>query len=500
MLLFWFGILAGVAAAIHAMRVTFVRARHLQAVLAVEPGWIRAALALGIVALLAAGWRSLRRARAGSPWPEVRLLFEVLVLGSVSYAVFLRPFDKDTFDVGLGLAAGAWGLALLLAPAVHRLPIRRPLRGVEVVVFNLCLFAVLAEAGLRGVAGSSSSPLLEQTLDRPSAVIRDKRENRRPGTMRFGFPLNSGSYYDTEFQRPASGPAVAVIGDSFSYGIVPHHFHFSTVCERLLWAEVYNFGFPGIGPAEYLHLMETEVRPLAPAVIAVNLFVGNDFGDAKVADFRHPGLRSWFDLDNLLVYQLPRRLARLRREQRLRGGEGPVGEIAGEASKGRLETAEEMIEAYPWLGDPAREEPTLSPETYFQVEKTRAEKVCAVSRTEYSALFSFVREMRRSAGETPFVIHIIPDEFQVDDRLWRRIEKASKKPDLERDRPQRILGEWLDREGIPYLDLLEDLRDRCAATSRGMKRCYHLRDSHFNRRGNQVAGEAMARFLARQLP
>lgn len=487
-------VVAGLAASIQALRVTFVRGKHLAA-LAVAPGWLRAALALGIAALVAAAWRRLRTAGGEDPWAPLRLLFEVLVLGSISYLAVL-PFSKDTFDVCLGLAAGLWGA---VCTAAGRRPFRRSLRALEVAVFNLCLFGVLAESGLRLVAAWSSSPLLEQTFDRPSTVIRKKREERSPGRLRFGFPLNSGSYYDTEFLPVPSGRTVAMIGDSFSYGVVPHRLHFSTICERKLRAEVYNFGFPGIGPAEYLYLLETEVAPLSPAVIAVNIFVGNDIGDAKVKGFRYPRLRAWFDLDNLLVYQVPLRLWRIREEQRARGGDTPVGGVAGEDAERRLETVEEMIAAYPWLADPALEQRTLAPQTYFRIEKHRAESVCDPSHTDFSALFSFVRDMRLQAGETPFVVQIIPDEFQVDDRLWRRITHASRR-DLVRDQPQEILVDWLDREGIPHLDLLAELRQRCAASSLGKRHCYHLSDTHFNRRGNWVAGQAMAEFLVRYLP
>jgi hypothetical protein len=500
LILFLAGVLAGLAAAIHALRSTFVREKHLAAVVAVEPLWIRAALVAGIAALLLAAWLRLRKARDESQWAALRLLFEVLVAGAIAYAAFSRPFNKTTFDVGLGLAPGVWGLALAAASAVRAGRIRRAFGAAEVVVFNLCLFVLLAEAGLRLAASWSSSPLLEQALDRPSMVIRKKREDWRPGRLRFGFPLNAGSYYDTELRPGPPGRTVAMIGDSFSYGILPHHMHFTTVCERKLKAEVYNFGFPGIGPAEYLHLLETEVGPLAPAVIAVNLFVGNDVGDAKVRGLRNPKMRAWFDLDNLLVCQLPFRLWRLGNERRHRGGNEPVGELAGEAAERRLESVEEMIEAYPWLGDPALEEGTLLAKTHFEVERKRALWVCDPARKDFSALFSFLLDMRAAAGDTPFVVQILPDEFQLDDDLWRRIERSAAKRGLVRDQPQEVLGAWLGREEIPYLDLLGELRNRCATASGGQRHCYHLRDTHFNRRGNLVAGEAMAAFLRRHLP
>jgi hypothetical protein len=65
---------------------------------------------------------------------------------------------------------------------------------------------------------------------------------------------------------------------------------------------------------------------------------------------------------------------------------------------------------------------------------------------------------------------------------------------LERDLPQRVLAEWLSEQGIPYLDLLPILR-AVPPLPDGRRHLYHLRDTHFNARGNDVAGRALAAFL-----
>lgn len=156
-----------------------------------------------------------------------------------------------------------------------------------------------------------------------------------------------------------------------------------------------------------------------------------------------------------------------------------------------------MVATYPWLADPAREAPTfILPGVFLDIETRRAQRACD-PQADYSGLFEILREMRRVAGDVRFAVMIIPDEFQVDDELWAQIVERSEIDGLSRDLPQRLIGEWLAKEKIPYLDLLPELRSKCAPHHRGDSHCYHLRDTHFNARGNRLTVEALAEFLTR---
>ena len=101
----------------------------------------------------------------------------------------------------------------------------------------------------------------------------------QPGAERFSFPINSGGHYDTEYlpRSERTLPLVVTIGDSFSYGVVPHYYHYTTVAEREFpGAEIYNIGFPGTNPADYLYHLVEEALPLEPDLIIISLYVGND--------------------------------------------------------------------------------------------------------------------------------------------------------------------------------------------------------------------------------
>jgi hypothetical protein len=157
----------------------------------------------------------------------------------------------------IGLAAGVFGLT-------HEITRRGWLgsqgklwRGIELAVFQLCLTLVLFELALRQIAGVQSVEILARSSD--SVEDRIERHRLRPGTMRWGFPVNRQGHYDSELEpsRP-DRPVVVSIGDSFGAGVVPHAFHFTTVAEtRLGGIEIANFGVPAIGPEEYLHLLRS---------------------------------------------------------------------------------------------------------------------------------------------------------------------------------------------------------------------------------------------------
>jgi hypothetical protein len=59
------------------------------------------------------------------------------------------------------------------------------------------------------------------------------------------------------------------------------------------------------------------------------------------------------------------------------------------------------------------------------------------------------------------------------------------------DKPQRVLSQFFEREGINYLDLLPWLREKSAD-----RPLYFPLDGHWNALGNEIAAERVARLLA----
>ncbi len=445
--------------------------------------------------------RGRRRSAPSTPPSWSADLFSLLVLSATLYVACVPSFATLSFQFGLGLCSGLFAIRVLAGP--------RPLpRAASPLLFSACFLLVLGEVGLRVYGTIWPTPLLTPAQ---GDVVEHIDAHRLPaGSMRWGFPSNSSGHYDSEFliRQQRDGPTVVALGDSFSTGVVPHPLHFTTVSERLMGSvQVYNLGVGATGPVHYEHLLQTEVLPLEPDAIVLNLFVGNDI--TRHLEGSPGGLREWFERDHLRLLLLPQRLMTLWQEGRDAGG-GPSsdmlsdiatpqgeGQGAGDRRAGSDRNGQESIESlsthFPWLNDPSREKQTFSRQQYLEVEVRRALRVCDRSIEGYPKLLSVLDRMATLAGETPFAIALIPDEFQVEDSLWNSIT-AQSSLDLDRDRPQRLLLTALKQRGIPVLDLLPLLR-AMPAQADGSRHLYHLRDTHFNARGNQLAGEAYASFL-----
>jgi len=454
---------------------------------------ITAGLALGVLADAAALVALLARWRAPPdrwrPRLPPRVVVYVMLGAAAAYLIWLQPYRSLVAHVGFGLAAGLPGVAALSGGALlARLP-RRPVVVADLVLFLACLVAVGGELTLRAIAAHSSSPLFARSTE--SMLDLMARYRLRPEQASPGFPVNSQGHFDVEFGAREPGvPRAATIGDSFSTSVVPHPYHFTTVAERVLGrGEICNLGIAGMGLNEYLYMLREEALPLQPDVIVVDVFIGNDLTDNLSGNLAPDWLGRWLDRDRLLILLVPRRLLALAGDQQ--GGMRPVG-TTPELASGE---GQDLVRLYPWLADPSREIPTFTPERFAIVERNRAESVCRPDAPPaWPRIFELLLEMRSSCGQTPFAVMLIPDEFQVEDSVWELVTSGLQGETLDRDLPQRVLDGWLAEQGIPFLDLLPALRG-VVPMADGRRHLYQLRDTHFNARGNEVAGDELAEFL-----
>ncbi|MHC5069657.1 MAG: alginate O-acetyltransferase AlgX-related protein [Planctomycetota bacterium] len=438
--------------------------------------------------------------RSGQPvhgWSTFRMLFQLLVLGWLAFLAFTEAFSVFRVSSAIGLTVGLFACGLLLRPLATRPLLRRGVRAADVVLMNLCLIVVGLELGMRLVSAISPTPILARTQQDTVDTINTYRY--QPNDVRYGFPCNRGGHYDTEFKPKQEGrPLILAIGDSFSAGIVPHYFHFTTTVERELpGVDVYNMGIPGTDPPEYLHLWRTEGQQLKPDLLIINLFVGNDLQGCWSEKVDHPRLRSWFDRSQVFVFFVPERLKKIAAENKRLAALGKkAGESQGE--QGQIIVKDNvgiLLAAFPWMADPTLEEPGFSEQEFISTEAARAFDVLLEEQLDYyEALFDVLTEIQWAARGTPLMVVMIPDEFQVNDELWEKVLTHMKQEDLDRFKPQRRISNWLREQGIPCLDLLPPFR-AVPPLADGRRHLYHLRDTHFNAHGNHVAGKAIADFI-----
>jgi hypothetical protein len=408
------------------------------------------------------------------------LCFCVFVLSTPE--TFSGPF-RLRHPVAAWMAASFAYAAWWLLPALKPRFSSRTRHRLDVICMSVTLALILAEVVLRMLSVVWASPLLV-TDSTPSQIRRDT-DRVQPGTERFSFPVNSAGHYDTEFLPPSerSLPLVVTIGDTFSYGIVPHHYHFTTVAEREFpGAEIYNMGFPGTNPTDYLYQLVEEALPLKPDLVVIALFVGNDI----VVEAPKTSPTGWYDAERYMLGIVWHRLQFLRRAQdRDRAQHSPDP------------TGDNLAVRYPFLTNPTLESPSMGEEAFLGLEARNAQSGALDHPGMYERFLAALQNIEDAAGDVPLAFLIIPDEYQVNDELWQALVERSELP-LQRDLPQVKIREWAqagNREIVDILPLLlaqEPLPD-------GQRHLYHLRDGRFNARGNLIAGRALARLIEDRL-
>jgi hypothetical protein len=371
---------------------------------------------------------------------------------------------------------------------------RRWGRVLGLVALELALVVVLLEGALRLFAWIEPRPVLAQR----DLGLQSTMDTWRlaPGTVWWGQPVNGRGHNDGEFTpRRPDRPLIALVGDSFAFCNMPRLFHYSSVLrQRLPAADVANLGIPGIGPAEYLELIRTEVAELEPDLVIVTLYVGNDIHPT----YGKRGAPRWlalaFDPENALVRLVPERLFKLRTESLEREGgriQGAVGTEPGLVFADRREA----IERFPWLARPRQEPPYLYPPYYRDAMVNGMRAACDRQGFQFKALREHLLAMREAARPAEFAVAIWPAEFQVEDEAWELALQGAPAAKFQRDRPQVLLQEICAEAGIPCLDVLPALL-ALEPWSDGQRHVFMNKETHFNARGCRVVGGELARFAA----
>jgi hypothetical protein len=417
--------------------------------------------------------------RLPSAWRIARLVvYSVLATTAVTSAAvawdWLGPEPSEVLPLYLAVLASLLaGLAALLVLGRRRSArAARWLRAFDVVGANVVLILLAVEA-FGFLAAHLAPSMFVRNEYSASSTLEALRPT--PGSRIHGFPLNRGGYHDDEFFSAAPEDfVVALLADSFGVGIVPHRLNFATVTEHRLQkavesrferVAVHNLGVSGIGLNEYAYLMQQEVPALNPRVVVLCLFVGNDIEQGYLPHRTHwsythfQDWRAWW-----MVSRLPLGLAVYLLDPGLRAAAqtGP---------------------------DPG--EPLFSEWTYLNlIEKPRLRVTRPNdpgNRRRFREAFDALRHFDEMLRDRLLVV-LIPDEFQVDDDLWDALmERVGDASQYDRDFPQAELLRFFENLKIPVLDLLPILRE---AQRDGPT--YHLRDTHWNERGNRIAGLAIA--------
>ena len=384
------------------------------------------------------------------------------------------------------LRAAAWFLVSLASVPWLAFVWSGPLPGGRAwaaAAFGVLVALATTELVLESWAASRGAPLFLKAPDAASTLARHRMP---PFAVHRGARLNAGGYNDEAFEAlPGEALHVAVVADSFGMGIVPRSENFVQVAERMLaeraegLVRVDNYGVPAIGFPEYAWLIDREVLPRTPDRVVLCVFPSNDL--ASLDDRARP---RWS-------------LARWRVAEAVRGLVATWR--ARQASTSPLlrdaRTAQERV-GMPdvAIARPSPLPPTFGEAQFLQIEAERLRALDVRREVVQARIDRSVAWIRAIHARVPgLLVVLIPDEFQVSDRLHRRLvgARADLGP-IDRDAASLAMGARLRAVGVDVLDLRSALRDaeREAAT-------YHPRDTHWNAHGNRIAGQALAAHLLR---
>lgn len=303
----------------------------------------------------------------------------------------------------------------------------------------------------------------------PSYIFNTDSYHRfrpKPFMYHWNFRFNSRGYLDTEFEAEKGDTyRILGIGDSFTRGAVPYEHNFLTRLEDQLKQrnpsiEILNLGIAGTGPKEYLAQLMEEGLVLAPDLVLLSFFTGNDFTEIRRDSIQSQAYSYLVSFIRFALKIRPRYLAEMAR----------------------------------YCDDC----PTFDQDRFLAIEGARADiyrKDNGYFRELCEEALSYLIRMRDACSErgSHFVVAIIPDELQINSSLNRQVQDQLSIPEAGWDLalPNMMLASRLSQVGIDAIDLFGYFKEEGRN-----KRLYKPRNTHWNIAGNRLAADVLEDYLS----
>lgn len=376
----------------------------------------------------------------------------------------------------------------------HRSTTREWLGRLGLLAASLGLALLGAELGLRWLSPGYSPLFLDvYRMDAHGLVLLQPDVKRRHVTAewRVNVRANAHGLRDYDRPRPDSGGTVLGLGDSFAFGWgVELEEGLLAQAESLLAPKavrVIKAGIPGSGPTDHLRFVQQYGAAYAPDIVALSVFVGNDFTDVQMG-----GIPGQFTVRNGLMVK-----------SAVEGEEGtpPLWYRAKERLKESSLLAQQAAQVLwyfeqTFLAPQDRVNPGLNARDrwLWEFAKVHLKTLPPETADAYALTLKALDDIAGWCREhdARLVLIVIPRSFQIYDwELERWKEAYGLAPgDLDLDRPQRTVVEWGARRRVPVLDLLPAFRAQVATHAN--QRLYFYPNSHMNRNGHAIAGQLVA--------
>ncbi len=187
-------------------------------------------------------------------------------------------------------------------------------------------------------------------------------------------------------------------------------------------------GIPNLGPKDYLSILVNEGLELNPDMAIVSFFIGNDFSDMQPTRSLYSYVASFikFAIDLQKSYE----------------GRQIHGNMVYEDDR-----------------------PSMEAEKFLEIQINRS--YIHLKQNEYfenqlKSAVSYLSKIKEicDAKNIDFLVVIIPDELQVNEKLQSQVIQAleSHPDNFDFTLPNRLLSRELESEKIEYLDMLSELK------------------------------------------
>ncbi|MCC6783844.1 MAG: hypothetical protein IT457_13460 [Planctomycetes bacterium] len=409
-----------------------------------------------------------------------------LLVAAIVHGALSPPFDPARACLALHLGiAGATGVALWRgrhapdAPALPLLP--------ELLLAGTLILVVGAELTLRGWAWYAPGPLFVQRDQDPAERLACLQP--RPASIVDGQRVNADGFVDATFEHEEGRAAVLVIADrALALGTPAPVSAIAAARAARPDTTFWNASLPGLGPPEFVTVLERLGPTLRPQAVIVVLELGSDLRDLARTAPPWTSAALWLDRENLLLPVVGARIfERIAEHEALGDGRWqPLREAIDDAAALRAKL--------PWLDDPARQPPRAT-DAWLQRDARRSyeanRSALADGRVgEAVALATRLRAAAEAVG-AGFGLVVLPARYQLDDALWRKI--ADGPADPWRDAPRTALLDGLRGHGVATLDLHAVLATAQPAANRPLT-LFHRGDTALDEQGGRLAGQALAAF------
>lgn len=309
---------------------------------------------------------------------------------------------------------------------------------------------------------------------------------------------------------------IVVVGDSITFGATIHEEYLATsilqrrLRERLgMPIEVLNLGVPGYGVHQERVMLEEVGFSLAPDLVLVVLYLGNDLQEAlglhrrlynpqtgstkEVPDHKivvgrmvpieaalvteerilRVGVKGWLR-ENMHVYGLV--VDRLKENEKMRAFLERAG-IAAPKRRGPLPPDERVLRLWSGKGVVSllRESPPA------------LEKAWSMLTEQLEAMVSLCRErgIRMAVVISPYKVQVVPSALEREKEFL-----DLRDTDLDLERPNRRMAAWAKARGVDLVDLLPTFK-----SAANPETLYFRVDSHWSDLGQERAGQALADLL-----